>query len=67
MATQGKSRGQNWSEHEIQALVSFWSEEGLQRQLKKSVRNDLAYARISREWSERGYICTAAILRILFL
>ena len=63
MATQGKSRGQNWSEHEIQALVSFWSEEGLQRQLKKSVRNDLAYARISRELAERGYIRTAEQFR----
>ena len=56
MATKGKSRGQNWNEHEIQALVSLWSEEGFQRELKKSVRNDLAYARISRELAERGYI-----------
>ena len=59
MATKGKSRGQNWSEHEIQALVSLWSEEGLQRELKKSVRNDFAYARISRELVERSYIRTA--------
>ena len=56
MTTKGKSRGQNWSEHEIQALVSPWSEEGLQRELKKSLQNDdLAYARISRiclNWNE---------------
>jgi len=59
MATKGKSRGQNWNEHEIQALVSLWSEEGFQRELKKSVRNDLAYARISRELALRDYIRTA--------
>ena len=38
--------------------MSLWSEEGLQRELKKSVQNDLAYARISRELAERGYIHT---------
>ena len=58
MATEGKSRRQNWSIHEIQALVSLWSEEGLQRELKKSVQNDLAYARIFRELAKRGYIHT---------
>ena len=59
MATKRKSRKQNWSEHEIQVLVSLWSKERLQQELKKSERNDLAYARISRELVERGYIRTA--------
>ena len=56
MAAKEKSRKQSWSEHKIQVLVSLWSKEGLQRELKKSVRNDLAYARISRELAERSYI-----------
>ena len=43
----------------MQALVSLWREEGLKQELKKSVRSDLAYARISRELAGRGYICTA--------
>ena len=58
MAAKGKSRGQNWSERETQALVSIWSEDRIQRELKKSVRNDLAFAQISRELAERGYVRT---------
>ena len=58
MAAKGKSRGQNWSERETQALVSIWSEDRIQRELKKSVRNDLAFGQISRELAERGYVRT---------
>ena len=58
MAAKGKSRGQNWSERKTQALVSIWSEDRIQRELKKSVRNDLAFAQISRELAERGYVRT---------
>ena len=58
MAAKGKSRGQNWSEREMQALVSIWSKDRIQWELKKSARNDLAFARISRELAERGYIRT---------
>ena len=58
MAAKGKSRGQNWSERETQALVSIWSEDRIQRELKKSVRNDLAFTQISRELAEHGYVHT---------
>ena len=61
MAAKGKSRGQNWSERETQALVSIWSEDRIQRELKKSVRNDLAFAQISRELAERGYVRTVVV------
>ena len=58
MAAKEKSCGQNWSERKTQALVSIWSEDRIQWELKKSVRNDLAFAQISRELAERGYIRT---------
>ena len=58
MAAKEKSCGQNWSERKTQALVSIWSEDRIQWELKKSVWNDLAFAQISRELAERGYIRT---------
>ena len=64
MATEGKNRGQNWSIHEIQALVSLWSEEGLQRELKKSVRNDLAYASMEHVCSITWSVCCLLLLDI---
>ena len=58
MAAKGKSRGQNWSERKMQALVSIWSTDRIQWELKKSAQNDLAFAQISRELAECGYIRT---------
>ncbi|XP_041967885.1 multifunctional protein ADE2 isoform X1 [Alosa sapidissima] len=46
--------GRNWSEEEVDKLISIWSEEGIRRQLENSTRNKNIFVQISRRLLQQG-------------
>ena len=50
------TRSASWSDKEIRALISEWSEEKIQEELEGSTRNKQIYAKIAAGMKKQGYI-----------
>ncbi|XP_063058128.1 multifunctional protein ADE2 [Engraulis encrasicolus] len=46
--------GRNWSEEEVDKLITIWSEDGIRRQLENSTRNKNIFVQISRRLLQQG-------------
>nr|XP_020455284.1 uncharacterized protein LOC109959892 isoform X2 [Monopterus albus] len=48
-----------WTNQEVQALIRFWGDEAIQRELESAVRNEKVYQKISQRLAEMGIQHTA--------
>ena len=50
-----QDRGRNWSDEEIRALISVWSDDVIQAELEGTHRNQHVYKKMSAELEKLGY------------